>query len=154
MDTETTTIATKTLALALLLSEDSTSRDCLDRITSLLEASGEDPADMSDKELIKRGEHERVSIEADGSALVSLYYPLKSGTERIAELKIRRPKTKDLKKMDESKSSDLGKGAGLLAALCGRAQSEIEDMDAADFALCSNVIGFLQRPPRRTGSSC
>lgn len=154
MDTETTTIATKTLALALLLSEDSTSRDCLDRITSLLEASGEDPADMSDKELIKRGEHERVSIDDDGSAVVSLYYPLKSGTERIAELKIRRPKTKDLKKMDESKSSDLGKGAGLLAALCGRAQSEIEDMDAADFALCSNVIGFLQRPPRRTGSSC
>ena len=95
-----------------------------------------------------------MSIDDDGSAVVSLYYPLKSGTERIAELKIRRPKTKDLKKMDESKSSDLGKGAGLLAALCGRAQSEIEDMDAADFALCSNVIGFLQRPPRRTGSSC
>ena len=153
MDLETT-IALKTLATALKLADDSTSRDCFDRIETLLEASGEDPADLSDRELIKRGEHERVSIDDDGSAVVSLYYPLKSGTERIAELKIRRPKTKDLKKMDESKSSDLGKGAGLLAALCGRAQSEIEDMDAADFALCSNVIGFLQRPPRRTGSSC
>jgi len=153
MDLETT-IALKTLATALKLADDSTSRDCFDRIETLLEAAGEDPADLSDRELIKRGEHERVSIDDDGSAVVSLYYPLKSGTERIAELKIRRPKTKDLKKMDESKSSDLGKGAGLLAALCGRAQSEIEDMDAADFALCSNVIGFLQRPPRRTGSSC
>ena len=153
MDLETT-IALKTLATALKLADDCTSRDCFDRIETLLEAAGEDPADLSDRELIKRGEHERVSIEADSSAVVSLYYPLKSGTERIAELKIRRPKTKDLKKMDESKSSDLGKGAGLLAALCGRAQSEIEDMDAADFALCSNVIGFLQRPPRRTGSSC
>ena len=154
MDTETTTIATKTLALALLLSEDSTSRDCLDRITSLLEASGEDPADMSDKELIKRGEHERVSIEADGSALVSLYMPIKSGTELIRELRIRRPKMKDLRRMDESKASDLGKGGVLMAALTGRALSEIDDLDNADFALCSNEIGFLQRPPRRTGCSC
>ena len=91
-----------------------------------------------------------VSIDDDGSAVVRVL-PAKSGTGG-SPAEDPQVKTKDLK-MDESKTSDLGKGAGLLAALCGR-QSEIEDMDAADFALCSNVIGFLQRPPRRTGSSC
>ena len=148
-----TTIATKTLATALKLPDGATGRDCLDRIETLLEAAGEDAADMSDRELIRRGEHERVSIDDDGSAIVSLYVPLKSGSERLTELKIRRPKMKDLRRMDESKAGDLGTGAGLLASLCGRASSEVEDMDAADFMLCSNVIGFLQRPPRRTGSS-
>ncbi len=154
MDLETT-IALKTLATALKLADDSTSRDCFDRIETLLEAAGEDPADLSDKELIKRGEHERVSEpDFEGAITVSLYFPLASGTERISEIKLRRPRAGDLKKIDESKSSDIAKGETLMAALSGRAVSEITRLDGADFALCSNVIGFLQRPPRRTGSSC
>lgn len=139
---------------ALALSEDASRTDIDDRINSLREAAGEDGIeDLSDLELIRRGQHEQVTINADGSATVSLYCPTRSGTEEISELTIRRPKAKDLRKMDEGKGSGLAKAFAMLAALSKRAPSEIEELDGADLSLCSTVIGFLQKPPRRTGSS-
>lgn len=142
----------KTITRILHLPEDASDRDVLDRLSALLEAAGEDAGDLSDRELLHRGEHERVTMTATG-ATVTLYCPFKSGTEQVEELPLRRPTAKDLRRMEDAKGGALARGLSMLAALSGRAPAEIDLMDAADANLCMTVIGFLQRPPRRTGSS-
>lgn len=145
---------TTTISRALGLAEDASYRDILERIAALKEAAGEESVDgLTDRDLLIRGEHERVSINSDGSATVSLYYPIMSGKEPLTELTFRRPKAKDLRKLEESKGGELGQTFAMIASLSKRALSEIDDLDSADVALCSMVVGFLRRPPRRTGSS-
>jgi hypothetical protein len=108
----------------------------------------------TDRELITAGEHPNVSIDGTtGAATVSLYYPIKSGSEKITEFTLQRPRAKHLRAMDESDEGDLGKTFALVAALSSHAPAEIDLLDAADVALLSMVVGFLQQPPRRTGSS-
>lgn len=134
------------------LAEDPTDRDILDRIAEMREALGdEDVEDLSERELIRRGEHERVSIDAEGGH-VSLYFPIKSGDETIETLLIRRPTAKQLKKMEDAKGGGIGRSLVLLAEATGRAVAELDRLDAADTNLCCTVLGFLQRPPRRTGA--
>lgn len=141
-----------TITRALALPENASDRDILDRIADLRDEAGEEEVDdLSDRELIRRGEHEHVSITETG-ATVTLYVPLQSGTETVTELKVRRPTARHLKRMAEAKGGNVGGAITMLADLTGRAPSEIEGMDAADFVLCSAVLYFLQRPPRKTGS--
>lgn len=141
-----------TLVRALGLSEDASDRDILDRIVELREDAGEDDvADLSTAELIRRGEHEAVSVDASG-ATVTLYYPLKSGTEEITTLTIKRPQAKHIRRMQEAKGEQLSRTLTMLAELSGRTLAELDKLDGADVTVCLTVIGFLQRPPRRTGS--
>lgn len=143
----------KTITHALALPDDASDRDILDRIHDLrADAGEEDIADLSDRELLRRGEHQHVSIGPTG-ATVTLYVPIKSGTEPLTELAIRRPTARSLRKMGEVKGNDFARGLAMLAELTGRAPVELDMLDAADASLCMTVIGFLQRPPRRTGSS-
>lgn len=148
----------KTILYALALPEDASDRDILDRIGELRDEAGEeDAADLSDRELLRRGEHERVSIDGRG-ATMSLYFPLRSGTETITELLVKRPKAKDLRRMSEAKEQgkpleNIAKLLVLASSLTDRAPKELEELDAADYNLLLTVVGFLQRPPRRTGSS-
>jgi hypothetical protein len=137
--------------------EDVSDRAILDRIIDLRAEAGEEgDDDFSDRELIRRGEHEAVSL-TDAGAEVSLYYPLKSGSETISVLTIKRPTARNLKRMQEAKGSDYAKGLAMLADVAvtaeGRkvAAAELDNLDAADANLLMIVIGFLQRTPRRTG---
>lgn len=142
----------KLITTALGLPDGSTDRDILDRIASVRQAAGEDDiASLGDFDLIRRDEHERVSITADG-AVVTLYYPLKSGTEVIEDLTIRRPTAKHMRRMQANKGTGIERGLALMVDLTGRAMSELENLDAADTTLCMHVCSFLQLPPRRTGS--
>src|SRR5687768_2821624 len=110
---------TKTITRALDLPEDASDRDIIDRITTLREEAGEDDiADLSERELLRRGEHERISIDGTG-ATVSLYFPIRSGTESIDTLMIRRPTAKHLRRMQDQKGNDLGRTLFLLAELTG-----------------------------------
>jgi len=149
---------TKTILHALALPEDASDRDILDRIEGLRSEAGEEvDDDLNDIELIRRGEHERVSIDGRG-ATVELYFPIKSGTEVITQVLMRRPKARELRRMTEAKENGkalegLAKTLVLIADLTGRAPKELEDLDAADWSLLTTVSGFLQRPPRRTGTS-
>lgn len=152
------------IAKALGLPEEDTSdRTILDRITDLRSAAGEDgDDDFNDRELIRRGQHEAVSI-TDAGAAVTLYYPLESGKETIETITIRRPQARDLKRMQELKGpngkevSDYARGLSMLADVGvtpeGRklAAAELDKLDAADANLLMLVVGFLQRTPRRTG---
>lgn len=108
--------------------------------------------DRTTQELLESGAHERVSINADGSAVVSLHFPLKSGKETLSELTIRRPRAKDLRKMESAKGGAIDKALSMLADLSGRPRSEVDEMDASDVELVTEVMGFLQQPPRRTGA--
>jgi hypothetical protein len=146
------------IAKALGLPEEDTSdRIILDRITELRTAAGEDADDdLTDRELLRRGQHEAISVTDDGAA-VTLYYPLKSGTEMIETITIRRPRARDLKRMQEAKGSDYAKGISMLADVAttseGRKLSvpELDNLDATDSNNLMMVVGFLQRTPRRTG---
>lgn len=133
------------------LPEDASDRDIYDRIAALREEAGEDIADMSDRELLRRGEHERVSIGPEG-AYVTLDFPIKVGTETVESLLLRRPTAKQLRKLEADKGGDFSKGLALVADISGRAMAEIDKLDSSDAILCVTVAGFLQRPPRRTGS--
>ena len=140
-------LITKALGLPAAASD----RDILDRIADLREAAGEDSLpDLSDRELLTLGLHESVNITESG-ATVTLYVPIKSGTEEIRELTIRRPLAKHIRKMQETKGVNLAQGLALLVELTGRSLIELERLDASDTTICMNVCSFLQRPPRRTG---
>lgn len=134
------------------LPPDASDRDIFDRIAALRQEAGEDDiSDMSDRELLRRGEHERVSIDAEG-AHVTLNFPIKVGDETVDTLLLRRPTAKQLRVLESAGGGDFAKGLALVAAIAGRAPAEIDKLDAADAVLCVVVAGFLQRPPRRTGS--
>ncbi len=149
----------KLITHALALPEAASERDILDRIRELrMEAGEDDVADLNDRELIRRGEHDRVSVTSEG-AVVSLYFPLRSGTEVLSDLTIRRPTAKHLRRMNAAKAvvggagvSGLDRGLALLADTTGRAIAELDGLDAADLQLCLVVCSFLQAPPQRTGS--
>lgn len=136
---------------ALGLPDGASERDIIDRIMDLRETAGEQALpDLSDRELLTLGLHESVNITESG-ATVTLYVPIKSGTEEIRELTIKRPQAKHIRKMQETKGVNLAQGLALLSELTGRAVLEIERLDASDTTICMNVCSFLQRPPRRTG---
>lgn len=140
------------ISRALGLSDESSEREILDRIIDLRTASGEeDLADLSTVELIRRGEHESVRIEGS-TATVTLYFPIKSGSEEVTELVIKRPQAKHIRRMQEAKGEQLTRTLSMLAELSGRTMLELDKLDGADVTVCLTVIGFLQRPPRRTGS--
>ena len=153
-------IESSTLLRALSLPDDATNQDILDRIVDLREDAGEEvDTDLSERELIKRGEHDNVSITADG-AVVSLYVPIKSGSEEITTLTMKRPTARDIRKLHEgstekdgtAKNNHIERSMRTAAGLTGRAFSDLENLDSADLNLLLLVFGFLQRPPRRTGS--
>ena len=72
---------------------------------------------------------------------IKLDHPIEAGTDKITELVIsRRPKTRDLKKMDEEKG-EIAKSAALLATLADVPVSWIDQMDASDFMRAAEVVG-------------
>lgn len=75
---------------------------------------------------------------------IELAVPLTVDGNVITELSIRRPRVRDLRALEEAtegRSSQLDQGAVLVALLSGIPEAAVEDMDAADFARASEVIG-------------
>ena len=75
---------------------------------------------------------------------IELAVPVTVEGNVITELSLRRPKVRDLRALEEAtegKSSQLDQGAVLVALLSGLPEDVVEDMDAADFARASEVIG-------------
>lgn len=135
------------------LAEDASDREILDRVAELREQAaeeGEALPNLSEAELLARGEHEAVATDAAG-AIVTLYYPIKSGTEELTELRLKRPNARQIQKMQAVKGPPLAHGLQLISDISGRAVAELEKLDAADITLCCAVANFLQQPPRRTG---
>jgi hypothetical protein len=89
---------------------------------------------------------------------IALAIPVSVDGSTITEISIRRPKVRDLRVLEEAtgdKSTQLDQGAVLVALLAGIPETAVEEMDAADFARASEVIGgFFEvaRAPRTGGA--
>jgi hypothetical protein len=85
------------------------------------------------------------------SARVKLVRPIRVEERMITEVAIRRPKVRDLRAMEklrEPGATDLDQGIAMAAALCDLPLEAMDDMDAADFAAISEVLGgFLPKAP-------
>ena len=81
---------------------------------------------------------------------VTLAEPILAGGQKITEVTVRRPKVKDLRRLDHLPvaANDLTRGIEMAAILTGLTAETIDELDAADFAALSDVIaGFLPKPP-------
>lgn len=140
------------IATALGMPEDSSDRDILDRIENMMRDAGEtDIASLSDRELLERNLHENVTVDALG-ADITLYVPIKSGTEEITSIRLRRPTFKHLRTFDEKRGGDLSKLGEMACELSGKTMAQLDKLDGADSQLLVTVLVFLRRPPRRTGA--
>lgn len=78
---------------------------------------------------------------------ITLRVPVSVDGNTITELSIRRPKVRDLRKLEQTADatpSQLDQGAALLALLAGIPDAIVEELDATDFARASEVIaGFF-----------
>ena len=85
------------------------------------------------------------------TARVKLVRPFKVEERMITEVTIRRPKVRDLRameKMREPGSTELDQSIAMTATLCDLPPEAMDEMDAADFAAISEVLGgFLPKAP-------
>ena len=85
------------------------------------------------------------------TARVKLVRPIRVEERMITEVTIRRPKVRDLRameKMREPEGTELDQGIAMAAALCDLPLDAMDEMDAADFAAISEVLGsFLPKAP-------
>ena len=85
------------------------------------------------------------------TARLKLVRPIRVEERMITEVTIRRPKVRDLRAMEklrEPGSTELDQGIAMAAALCDLPMEAMDEMDAADFAAISEVLGcFLPKVP-------
>jgi hypothetical protein len=82
---------------------------------------------------------------------VMLVRPIRVDERLITEVAIRRPKVRDLRAMEKLREpgfTELDQGIAMAAALCDLPMDAMDEMDAADFASLSEVLGgFLPKAP-------
>ena len=85
------------------------------------------------------------------TARVKLVRPIRVEERMITDVTIRRPKVRNLRameKMRELGGTEIDQGIAMAAALCDLPLEAMDDMDAADFAAISEVLGgFLPKAP-------
>jgi hypothetical protein len=85
------------------------------------------------------------------TASLKLVRPIRVEERMVTEVVIRRPKVRDLRameKMREPEGTELDQGIAMAAALCDLPLEAMDEMDAADFAAISEVLGgFLPKGP-------
>jgi len=151
-----TDVTIATFAAALGLPLDTDPLDVLAEVKSLRQVEGdEDGADLA---MIKAGEHP--DVRADGAELVvTLRYPLVSGSETIKELRVKRPTVGDLRKAEMMGQKAAGKGApgdilralANFAALTGRSIQELDGLDPDDLGALAACVAFFSARRRQTG---
>jgi hypothetical protein len=85
------------------------------------------------------------------TASVKLVRPIKVEERMITEVIIRRPKVRDLRAMEKAREpgfTELDQSIAMTATLCDLPMPAMDEMDAADFASISEVLGgFLPKAP-------
>ena len=83
------------------------------------------------------------------TARVKLARPIRAEERMITEVAIRRPRVRDLRAMEKMRQpggTELDQGIAMAAALCDLPLEAMDEMDAADFAAISEVLGgFLPK---------
>ena len=74
---------------------------------------------------------------------IVLQHPIKVDGVEVSELSLRRPKVRDLQKI-ESVSGEISKVVALASALADLSTEQVAEIDAADFVKISEAVaGFL-----------
>lgn len=94
-----------------------------------------------------------MAVVTDDPIVLPLAYPITIGGELVGELKLCRPKAKNLWEMD-SVQGEQRKLDALLASVAGATLREIGELDAADrVAAQEALLPFLASPSNRTASA-
>lgn len=83
------------------------------------------------------------------SQVLKLKSPVQYGQELIAELKIRKPKAKDIRKLPQSPNT--GDILDLAGRLCGQPPSMIDELDLEDTSALLEIVGNFMEPGQTTG---
>lgn len=75
-----------------------------------------------------------------------LRYPVNVGGEEIANLSLRRPKTRDMIRANKVKD-DLEKVSSMICDLAEVTPAVVNELDAADFAAVGEMIGNFMTAP-------
>lgn len=76
--------------------------------------------------------------------ILTLDFPIQDGQgNTLTELKIRRPKVKDIRKM--TGNTDAEQSISLLAIVTGLVPEDLEELDIADFKRAAEVVEKMQK---------
>ena len=76
--------------------------------------------------------------------IVALDFPIQDGEGKtITELKIRRPKVRDIRKMTGKTETEMA--VSLLAIVTGLVPEDIDELDIADFQAASKIVEKMQK---------
>ncbi|MBF0752239.1 MULTISPECIES: phage tail assembly protein [unclassified Pasteurella] len=76
--------------------------------------------------------------------IVALEFPIQDGEGKtITELTIRRPKVKDIRKMQGS--TDIEQSISLISIATGLVPEDVDELDIADFKRVSEVVEKMQK---------
>ena len=89
----------------------------------------------------------------DNATNIAIDFPILVEGKPVREISIRRPKARDLKAFDQAKGGDMAKMFALTERLTNVPESSLDEMDLADFAKVSEVVGGFFAPFRRIGES-
>ena len=80
-----------------------------------------------------------IRVNEDGSTTVALSYPISHDGKTIDEVTVRRPKVRDLKRIDGKE--DMAQTVMLIEILTGLSRALVDDMDTHDFKVIGDIIG-------------
>ncbi|MDE0167340.1 MAG: phage tail assembly protein [Bryobacterales bacterium] len=82
---------------------------------------------------------------------IELKHPITADGREVAELTLRRPKVRDLERMDKV-SGEMAKAVTMIADLAEIAPDQVRELDAEDFAAAAEALGdFLAVGPPTSG---
>lgn len=83
---------------------------------------------------------------------ITLDYPIIVDGAEVRELRMRRPKVRDLLALERSNASDADKELKLFANLCELSPKSLEELDAADYRRLQEAYNaFLSSSPEQSG---
>lgn len=87
----------------------------------------------------------------DRSITITLSDPIAGPDGQITELKLRRPKAKDFRVMDNAKG-EIGKSLALAQQLSGIPAPMLDNLDGSDFIELSEAVQGFLKPSQATGA--
>lgn len=74
---------------------------------------------------------------------IELQHPLMVSGAQVSVLHLRRPKVRDLERMERAGDKDVAKSITLIADLSEQDPDTIRDLDAEDFVAVSEAVGAM-----------
>ena len=84
---------------------------------------------------------------------IKLKNPIKVDGAEVAELNMRRPKVRDLERMDKAAGGQMAQAIALVGDLTELTPDQVREIDGEDFIAISKMLGdFLEGAPATSGA--